>query len=146
MDNKMDYGIVRVELIHTSKRDRRILSGTLAYFREADSFLIHAACDHVKDLMLLNSREELTFMERLVHRTKDNPEPGYPEFDILFGRTPSYIRRAAIHNAVGHVRSHETRCGLYEQDREKHVRQGHHYRKMSPAFTYTPKKLSKVFL
>ena len=44
-------------------------------------------------------------VERLIHATKKNPSPKYPEYDQLYGYTPSYIRRSLIRKAIGHVKS-----------------------------------------
>lgn len=133
-----NMGLFRVELNHMTRGTSRVLKDSLGVFRDATAFLIHAAADHHEELSLLNSRKQLTMMEGLCHKTKGNPDPAYPEFDTLFYKFPSYIRRAAIHGAVGHVLSHETRCDLYYGERDVEIARGHHYKKMEPAFTFTP--------
>ena len=50
----------------------------------------------------------LTQAEKLFHATKKNPDPKYPEYDQLYGYTPSYIRRALIRKAIGHVKSYKS--------------------------------------
>lgn len=138
MRTDMRTGIIRVQLVCMNKGTRRILKDTVGIFRDAVSFLVHVACDHYEALRDLSPREQLTEMERLCHKTKDNPDPEYAVFDTLFYKYPSYTRRAAIHAAVGHIASHETRCGQYYSGRDFEVSRGHHFTKMAPAFTYTP--------
>jgi IS605 OrfB family transposase len=52
------------------------------------------------------------YVERLFHTTKDNPNPKFGKF---FGKAtklykfPSYLRRAAINDAIGHVSSFQTK-------------------------------------
>ncbi len=48
-------------------------------------------------------------IEKLIHRTKKNPDPKYSYFDKKFFKFPSYLRRAAIEAAVGQVSSFDTR-------------------------------------
>ncbi|MEE3469002.1 MAG: hypothetical protein VZQ83_11275, partial [Eubacterium sp.] len=136
-NNGFGMGIVRVELNRIDRGKQRIFKDTLAVFRDAVSFVIHVVCDHVDEVSVLDSREGLTFVEHLIHTTKNN-EAEYPAFDKIFYKFPSYMRRSAIHAAIGHVMSHETRCIQYYGKREKLVSHGIHYRKMEPAFTYTP--------
>lgn len=44
-------------------------------------------------------------VEQLIHATKKNPHPHYPQFDRRFRKFPSYLRRAAIEFVVGQVSS-----------------------------------------
>ena len=136
-DNNLGMGIVRVELNRIDRGKRRILKDTVAVFRDAVSFIVHVICDHVDEVSGLDSLEGLTFVERLIHTTKDN-EAEYQAFDKIFYKFPSYMRRSAIHAAIGHVMSHETRCTQYYDGREELVSRGIHYKKMEPSFTYTP--------
>ena len=48
-------------------------------------------------------------VERLIHKTKHNPNPRHRYFDKRFPRFPSYLRRAAIEFVVGQVSSYQTR-------------------------------------
>ena len=138
-------GIIRVELNHINKGTSRILKDTIAVFRDVVSYLTHAACDHLEEVLPLSSFDETTFMDGLVHRTKNNPSPAYPEFDVLFRRLPSYIRRAANHAACGQVRSHESNCDHYYAWRDDLVKRRHHVRKMEPGFSYTPNVFPTVY-
>ena len=143
MDSKL-VGIIRAELNHINKPNARILKDTLAYNRDVVSFLIHVCCDHIDDIKREPDKAE-HFIEHLVHKTKDNADPEYKTFDIIFNRFPSYMRRAAIRTAIGHVTSHETRCDQYYEARQKEIALGHHYKKMQPSFTYTPNSYPTLY-
>lgn len=145
MTTNSGTGIVRVELNHVDKGTKRILKDTIGVFRDVTSYLVHVAADHFTDLKGRNSQQQLTIMEHLVHATKDNPDPEYKTFDVLFYKYPSYMRRAAVHAAVGHVTAHESLCDTYEENREFEVSRGHHYKKMSPGFTYTPNSCPSLY-
>ena len=138
MADSFGMGIVRTELNHMNRGTRRILKDTIGVFRHADSDLIHAVCDHMDTVFGSSSSARLNVVEALVHRTKHNPDPEYKDFDIRYYKLPSYIRRAAINDAIGYVQSHETRCDDYYANRDLEIARGHHYKKMEPAFTYTP--------
>lgn len=131
-------GLCRIELNHMTEGYSRVLKKTIGVFRDAVAFFAHVAMDHHEELSRLKSREQTTFMESLCHRTKKNPAPEYPEFDLLFYKLPSYIRRAAVHAATGHVLSHRTRCEQYHEKRDAEIARGHRYKKMEPALNYTP--------
>ena len=138
MNQDPKIGIIRVELNHITKGTARIFDRTIRVYRDAVSFLVHAASEHASEVYDLSSYDETTFMDRLVHQTKDNPFPEYPTFDLLFNRLPSYMRRAASHSACGYIRSHHSNCENYQADRSYHISRGHHYTKRAPGFTYTP--------
>lgn len=145
MDNDLRMGIVRVELTHTTAKDKRCMDETIRYYRDVVSFLLHVACDHLEEIRPLSSQNETGYMDSLVHYTKDNPDPAYPTFDMLFNRFPSYFRRAAEHDACGQVRSHESNCDNYEEWRDNLVSRGKHVKKMAPGFTYTPNSCPTMY-
>ena len=67
---------------------------------------IYEEWDLFKDISSKDKR--LTQAERLFHATKRNPTPKHPEYDQLYGHTPSYIRRSLFRRAIGHVSSHQS--------------------------------------
>ena len=121
VNENQKIGIVRVELNHMNSSTRRVLKDTIAVFRDAHSFLVHVIYDNASDILSLNNRDALSAVERLIHKTKENPNPKYPEFDIIFYKFPSYIRRAAINSAIGYVSSYKTRCEQYHAKRDKEI-------------------------
>ncbi len=138
-------GIIEVELKTVTNGYRRVLKDTLAIFRDVTSYLNHVVADHYNELKSLNSKESLTAVEQLIHKTKENPNPEYKTFDTIFYKLPCYIRRAAVHAAVGHISSHETRCDQYYEKREEEIKRGHHYTKMESGFTYTPNSCPTLY-
>lgn len=76
-------------------------------YREALSFLIgviDGAWDEVEKAGGGLARQRL--VETWVHATAKNPEPRHPEFDQMFYKFPSYLRRSAITSAIGKVAAH----------------------------------------
>lgn len=60
-----------------------------------------------------------TYVERLTHKTKNNPHPQHDTIDTQYPKYPAYYRRAAITEAIGIVSSHKTRYRQWE-DNGKH--------------------------
>lgn len=58
-------------------------------------------------------------VERLIHKTKTNPSPAYPEFDARFYKFPSYMRRAAITEAIGMISSYKSNLTNWEENGKK---------------------------
>ena len=79
-------------------------------YRQAVSFLIKV-CDQqwssVSGIPTLVRKQ--SFVEGLIHHTKRRPMVQYSQFDGLFYKLPSYIRRAAISEAIGAVESYRSR-------------------------------------
>ena len=71
----------------------------------------------------LSSKEALTTMERLTHRTRGNPTPPMPLADIA-GNVPAMFRRAAIHAALGAARSFQANLSRWCKRKEKAVAWG----------------------
>jgi IS605 OrfB family transposase len=90
------------------KHYNHIFKDTVAVYRRAVDFLI-AVCDAEWDtvLHLTGSHARLNYMEAVVHRTKEHPVPKY-DFDARFYKFPSYLRRAAITDAIGKVASYRS--------------------------------------
>lgn len=84
------------------------LAPTIIIYRKALSFLIpivDSEWDTVSTIRFLNKKN--SFVEHLVHSTKDNMAK-YLEFDKLFYKFPSYLRRAVISEAIGIVSSYRS--------------------------------------
>ena len=136
---KLHIGIIRTELYGVHSGTHRILMDTIARFRDVDDFLIGVCCDHHKEITSIPTIIGTAYIEKLVHATAKNPSPEYPDFDKRFYKFPSYMRRAAINTAIGHIKSHETRCDQYYDYRQTIIDRGHHFTKMEPGFCFTPK-------
>lgn len=142
MVNANYIGIRQVELIHINPGIKRILKQTLAVEREATAFLCDVAFNHWKELESLNQRDLLLYMEKLVHKTKANPEPLYPDFDKKFKKFPSYLRRAAIMAATGAVSSYQTRLADYDCRKHDAMSNGRKFKEQPPKFAASNTSLS----
>ena len=67
---------------------------------------IEAEWEHISQFD--GTSKMMSAAEKLFHLTKKNPNPKYPEYDELYGYTPSYIRRALFRKAIGHVKAHHS--------------------------------------
>ena len=101
----------QVELLRINKQ----LQPTIKIGRDALAFCIRCVdseWDSVSQIRSPNLR--MNFMEKLLHATKDNPNPKYAEFDTLFYKMPSYFRRATIMKALGIVSSYKANYAHWE--------------------------------
>lgn len=94
----------------SDKRQLLVFSDTVAIYRVYVRRLISIVNLHWKEVAVCEAKQR--YVEQLFHTTKDNPTPKYGKF---FGigtklyKFPSYLRRAAINDAIGHVSSFQTR-------------------------------------
>lgn len=104
----MSLEIVRSEAhaLVTTPAIRADVGRTITFYRRVVRYLATVAMTHWHDLGPLRSKERLTAMEALVHATKANAKPTYAAMDRVMGKMPSYLRRAAVHAAVGMVSSY----------------------------------------
>jgi len=86
----------------------KVYNGAVSYFIR----VIDDRWDLYKDLEY--GRESIPLTERLCHHTKQNPLPVYDDFDRKFYKFPSYLRRAAIAEAYGKVRSYRSSLADWE--------------------------------
>ena len=95
--------------INTSAEQKRVLGDTLSLYRH-----------YVRDLMVLinarwrvfqhaNGNDVVKMVETLIHPTSKRPQIKHPHFHKNYYKFPSYLRRVAIMDAAGQVRSFHTR-------------------------------------
>lgn len=85
------------------------LIDTVRIYQEALSYLIGVVSenwDAVKSITT-GALEQQRYIEKLVHGNK-NREAKYQEFDKMFHKYPSYLRRATITAAIGAVSSYRS--------------------------------------
>ena len=74
----------------------------------------------------LTSKERINAIEKMIHQTADNPEPKHKYFQNVvkkyssFRKFPSYLRRAAVADAIGIVSSFQTRYRDWQSGNRKH--------------------------
>lgn len=96
------------------KHYAHIFKDTVRIYRSAVDILIKICLNEWTDIDALKGHEQLTFVEALVHSTKDHPVVKYPKFDKEFYKFPSYLRRGAINEAIGKVSSYMSNLSNWE--------------------------------
>jgi len=110
----------KVRLAGTTRSQRDALEATVRVYREALSFLVgvvDSAWDEVEKVRGGLARQRL--VETWVHASARNPEPRHPEFDQLFYKLPSYLRRSAITSAIGKVAAYKANLSRWEESGRK---------------------------
>ena len=88
------------------KSYNHIFKETVAIYRRAVDYLIEVCMNKWDTVVTFKGKSRLTYIESLVHATKDNPNPVY-DFDVRFYKMPGYMRRGAINEAIGKVSSYK---------------------------------------
>lgn len=90
---------------------------TQALFNEVAAFYWQVLDAH-PGLLELPTKDALTALERLTHATAGNPSPVMP-LSVVAAQIPAYFRRAAIHAALGAMRSFQTHLARWKRARAK---------------------------
>jgi len=91
------------------KHYNHIFKDTVSIYRKAVDFFINVCLIEWEDILLISgSVLRQQYVERLCHKTNNNPKPQYTDFDIEFYKFPSYLRRGAINEAIGKVSSYKS--------------------------------------
>lgn len=108
------------------------LDPTVDIFRKAVTYFIDVIEANWDDIGILRSKEKVNYVEKLTHRTKKNPHPTYSDFDLLFYKLPSYMRRSAIQDAIGSVSSYRSNLVNYEIEKYQAISNGKEFKKKPP--------------
>ncbi len=103
--------------INKTGLDKQVIKQTYKIYKSAVSYFIPLInkeynCFLQSDVRIVN------FVEKLSHKTKNNPNPKY-DFDSLFYKFPSDLRRAAISDAYGIVQSYRAKLDDYKLSKSK---------------------------
>ncbi len=90
---------------------------TQALYNRVLAFYFEVINAH-EGLLELSTKDALTALERLTHRTADNPHPIMPLSDIA-DSLPAMVRRAAINAALGSARSFFTHLKKWKAKKAK---------------------------
>lgn len=101
------------------KTYNHIFKETIGIYRHAVDFLIGVCLEEWEQIVPLKGQNRLTYVEALIHVTAKHPDVIYPEFDERFYKLPSYLRRAAINEAIGKVSSYKSNLANWEADDPK---------------------------
>lgn len=104
--------IIRTDkwVLSPTKYQLPILEDTVTIYRDMVRRLISIVNLKWKEIAVVEAQQR--YVEQLFHATKDNPNPKFAKFFGLgtkLYKFPSYLRRAAINDAIGHVSSFHTR-------------------------------------
>ena len=104
--------IIRTDkwILSPTKYQLPVLEDTVAIYRDMVRRLISIVNLKWKEIALIEAQQR--YVEQLFHQTKDNPNPKFGKFFGLgtkLYKFPSYLRRAAINDAIGHVSSFQTK-------------------------------------
>lgn len=97
------YTTYKVKIKHYN----HIFKDTVAVYRSAVDYLIDVCNANWDVISTFKGQNKLTYVESLIHATKDNPNPMY-DFDTKFYKMPSYLRRGAINEAIGKISSYRS--------------------------------------
>lgn len=97
------------------KHYNHIFKDTVVIYRCAVDYLIGVCIDNWDSIVTFKGRNRLTYIESLIHTTKNNPNPVY-DFDVRFYKMPSYMRRGAINEAVGKVLSYKSNLANWKEN------------------------------
>ncbi|MDR5899994.1 transposase [Halomonas vilamensis] len=104
----------------TSAEQQAALAETLALYRRFVRDLMTVAYAHWPAVGIYQENEVISVVEGLMHPTKDRPVVRYDYFPRRYYKFPSYLRRVAIMDAVGQVRSFVTRYDAWQRGERKH--------------------------
>ena len=92
-----------------------VFNETIRVYRDAVDFFINVCHAEWNRLSAVNSaHERMRLVENLCHVTDNNRNVIYVDFDRLFYKLPSYIRRAAIVEALGKMSSYKSSIANWE--------------------------------
>ncbi len=97
------------------KHYNHIFKDTVSIYRKAVDFFINVCLNEWECITFINRNIlKQQYIEHLCHKTGDNPNPQYTDFDIKFYKFPSYLRRSAINEAIGKVSSYKSNLANWE--------------------------------
>src|SRR5919202_4994141 len=110
-----------------TQEQRQLAILTVAEYRHCLKPLVLIGYWNWEKLSQLTSKERVNTLEKLVHKTTDNPSPKYYWYfqkaignHPSFRKFPSYLRRAAIQDALGIISSFVTRWQMWRQGDRRH--------------------------
>lgn len=95
-----------------------IFDDTVNIYRSALSFYIDVCYKEWDYISTLKSKYRINYIERITHKTSKSPDVKY-NFDSSFYKFPSYLRRAAIAEAIGYVSSFKSQLENYNESDKK---------------------------
>ena len=119
-----------------SSEQREALGNTLALYRAMVRDLMTVALTHWPVVGVCVGNDAVKVIEGLIHPTSKRPKVRYRYFQNRYHKFPSYLRRVAIMDAVGQVRSYMTRYNAWLDGERR--RRGEHPPTMTVATNTFP--------
>jgi putative transposase len=138
-----------VKIIKTAKlkitSHTNIFNETITLYNQALGFYI-SVCESEYGILeqLKHSKEKLNYIEAITHVTAKNKEIKY-DFDKEFYKFPSYLRRAAIMEALGICDSHFSRLGNWQTAKEVQLTKGKKFFEKPPILNYQPNSFPTLY-
>lgn len=111
-DTEIRYGMNDNGVI--TSLNKRVLDDTLSVCRNALAYIIPILNDHYAEWESLKGTDRNNYCEHLIHSTKKNT--AVCDFDVVFYKFPSGIRRSAVSEAIGIVSSYRSNLRNWEED------------------------------
>ena len=105
------YTTYKVKIKHYN----HIFKDTVKIYRDAVGYLINVCLENWDSISMYKGQNRLTYIETLIHSTKENPVPKY-DFGVKFYKMPSYLRRGAINEAIGKVSSYNSNLANWQNN------------------------------
>lgn len=94
--------------------DLKALDTSIAIYRDALTFIIPIVAKHWDDMKDFKSTKfRMSYIEKLIHSTKVNK--AFYNFDEIFPKFPTYLRRATLNRAIGVVSSYRKNLANWEE-------------------------------
>ena len=94
---KLSYS---AKIVDKNKQLRKAIFATIKIYRSAIKYILKVLDNEYINIKDLKSKEQNNYIEKLIHSTKNNTAK-YLDFDKLYYKLPSYLRRAAINASLG---------------------------------------------
>ena len=91
----------------------KTLKPTIIIYRKALKFILDVLILEYEPIKDLSSKKQINIIEKLIHTTKKNIAK-YKDFDTLFHKYPSYLRRSTIMDALGIYKSYSSNYENWE--------------------------------
>ncbi len=112
--------------LKVTEAQKKLMQLTIAEYRRFLFPLVIIINAHWTNLVALTEKERVNWVEKAIHVTSQNPHPKYRYYQKVidkypsFRKFPSYLRRAAIAEALGIVSSFQTRYREWQSGIRKH--------------------------
>lgn len=91
------------------------MNNTVSLYQDVVAYYLHI---FQENLHIINNSQWLRIAETLTHQTKNNPNPKY-NYDSIFPRFPSGLRRAAISDAYGKACAWQSNYKRWQNRKQK---------------------------